>query len=143
MGGILATQLFVSFGVIAVTVLIHALFTVLARDFVRISDPRPIPINEVAGTIKLTVVSLWLVAAHALSCGVWAYAYLRTGVSPDYETGLYFALTTYTTLGFGDVLAPKEWQLLTGFASLNGLLMFGLSAATLVDAAGSLRQSRR
>lgn len=127
---------------IAVTAIIHAVFTVLIRGSARLPERAPGFLDELAGTIKLTVVSLWLVAAHLLSCGVWALAYLWTGVSDDIESALYFALTTYTTLGFGDVLAPDDWRLLTGFASLNGLLLFGLSAAVLVDAAATLRKPR-
>ncbi|MEM9422061.1 MAG: potassium channel family protein, partial [Pseudomonadota bacterium] len=57
-----------------------------------------------------------------------------------FEEALYFALTTYTTLGFGDIVPTQDWRLLTGASSANGLLLFGLSAAVLVDATERLRQ---
>ena len=136
-------QLAVAAGAIALTAVIHAVFTVIIRGFARMPDRARGLFDEIGGVFKLTIVSLWLVAAHALSCVVWAMAYMHTGVTSGIEDALYFALTTYTTLGFGDVLAPKDWQLLTGFASVNGLLMFGLSAAVMVDAAAHVRTPRR
>lgn len=136
-------QVLLSGGVIAITAVIHAIFLVLVRDWLRLAEPRPGFLDEIGSVIKLTFISLWMIAAHAASAGVWAIAYLRTGVSEDFQSALYFALSTYTTLGFGDVLAPREWELLTGFAALNGLLMFGLTAAVLVDAAARLKTPRR
>ncbi|MFC3303804.1 ion channel [Parvularcula lutaonensis] len=143
MAATILPQLTLAGGVIAVTAVIHAVFIVMVRDWLRLSEPRPGVIDEIVSVIKLTFISLWLIAAHVMSAGVWALVYLRTGTSEDFEAALYFALSTYTTLGFGDVLAPREWELLTGFASLNGLLMFGLTAAVLVDAAARLRTPRR
>tara|TARA_X000000950_G_scaffold27492_1_gene29570 strand:+ start:236 stop:433 length:198 start_codon:yes stop_codon:yes gene_type:complete len=46
---------------------------------------------------------------------------------------LYFVLVTFTTLGFGDLLAPVEWQLLSGITASNGLLAFGASTAFQVQ----------
>ncbi|NNU16585.1 two pore domain potassium channel family protein [Parvularcula sp. ZS-1/3] len=140
---IILPQVGVAAAVIAVTAIIHAIFTMIIRGFARIKDDPKGVMDDLGGVIRLTVVSLWLIAAHALSAGAWALAYVKVGISQTFADALYFALSTYTTLGFGDVLAPEEWQLLTGFASMNGLLMFGLSAAVLVDAAARIRTPSR
>ncbi|MEM9736953.1 MAG: ion channel, partial [Pseudomonadota bacterium] len=46
---------------------------------------------------------------------------------------LYFSVVAFTTLGFGDVLLPQEWRLLAGLSAANGLLIFGVSTAFLVE----------
>ena len=55
------------------------------------------------------------------------------------EASVYFSLVAYTTLGFGDILLPNDWRLLSGMAAANGLLNFGLLTAILVE---TLRQIR-
>ncbi|MEM1380307.1 MAG: ion channel [Pseudomonadota bacterium] len=126
-------------GAIAVTVLVHAVFAVIVRGL-RGTAPGQAS-GDLSGVVQLVVISLWLIAAHCISAAVWAAIYWYTGTSGSVEEALYFALSTYTTLGFGDIVAPVEWRLLTGLSSLNGLLMFGLSAAILVDAAVWLRRA--
>ncbi|MEM9840410.1 MAG: ion channel [Pseudomonadota bacterium] len=136
----LINQLLIAGVVIAATTIIHAISAVMMREISH-TIRHGKPLGDVSGVIALVFVSLWLIGTHFLSACVWAVAYVWAGVSPHPEEGLYFALTTYTTLGFGDILAPEGFRLLTGLASLNGLLLFGLSSAILVDAASWLRRS--
>jgi hypothetical protein len=48
---------------------------------------------------------------------------------PDAESSFYFAGVTYTTVGYGDLLLPKEWRLFGPLEGLTGILMCGLSTA--------------
>ena len=75
--------------------------------------------------------------AHA--AGALVTAMLLLGVSPDLEHAVYFALVSFTTLGYGDVLLPVGWRILGGMAAANGLLNFGLMTAVLVEALRDLR----
>ncbi|MEO1659146.1 MAG: potassium channel family protein [Pseudomonadota bacterium] len=125
---------------VASTLFIHALIIIALRGVAAVGSSDHGFGSDVIDVLKLSVVGLGLIAAHTASVAVWAAIFLATEVSLTWEGGLYFALTTYTTLGFGDVLAPQPWRLLPGFASLNGLLLFGLSAAVLVDSAARLRR---
>ncbi len=83
--------------------------------------------------------SMWLVTAGVW---VWAIAFRAIGLFPDMETAVYFSLVAFTTLGFGDVLLPKDWQLLGGMAAANGLLNFGLLVAVMLDALRHVRRSQ-
>jgi hypothetical protein len=74
-----------------------------------------------------------LKAAHGLEVFVWALAYSVLGAAPDGSDVLYFAFVNYTTLGYGDVLPVKAWQLLGPMAAMTGILMFGWSTAVLFD----------
>ena len=49
------------------------------------------------------------------------------------EQALYFSITSFTTLGFGDVVLEPGWRLLAGMTATHGLLLFGLSTAFLVE----------
>ena len=55
------------------------------------------------------------------------------GSVPDIETSLYFSLSAYTTLGFGDVLPSQEWRILGALVGANGMLGFGLATAAMVE----------
>ena len=39
----------------------------------------------------------------------------------------------YATLGYGDVIPNKEWQLLGPITAMNGVLMFGWSTAVIFE----------
>ncbi len=60
---------------------------------------------------------------------VWALVFWWQKCLPDAESSFYFAGVTYTTVGYGDLLLPKEWQLLGPLEGLTGILMCGLSTA--------------
>ena len=70
----------------------------------------------------------------------WAIALRLLGIFETFESSMYFSLVAFTTLGFGDILLPQEWRLLGGMAAANGLLLFGLLTAILVE---TLRLARR
>ena len=74
---------------------------------------------------------------------IWAIAFHLLGIFISFEASVYFALVAFTTLGFGDLLLPTEWRLLGGFAAANGLLLFGLLTAILVETLRETRQRQR
>ena len=87
--------------------------------------------------IALTAVSLWPLVA--ISADVWTWAAVFMGfvlfmglvLFETIEPTLYFAAATLTTSGYGDIILPLSWRLLTGIFAANGLLLFGLCAAFL------------
>ncbi len=83
--------------------------------------------------------SVWAVMTITAGVWVWALAYDLLGVFPTFEESLYFSIVTYTTLGYGDVILPQEWRILSGMTSTTGFLNFGLITALLIEA---LRQVR-
>jgi hypothetical protein len=74
-----------------------------------------------------------LMAAHLVEVGVWAASYRWLGVTPEGADAFYFAFVSYTTLGYGDILAIKHWRLLGPLAAMNGMLLFGWSVAVIYD----------
>jgi hypothetical protein len=72
---------------------------------------------------------------------IWAYAalYYALGALPDFETALYFSTSTYTTIGYGDVLLPRSWRLVGAIEGANGIILLGWSTAFFV---GMVRRIR-
>ena len=84
-------------------------------------------------------VVLGLVAIHTVE--IWAYgvAFLAVGALPNFETALYFSTTSFTTLGYGDVVLDRHWRLFGAIEGANGLLLFGWSTAFLLSVTSRMR----
>jgi hypothetical protein len=91
----------------------------------------------------LCLVMLWTVIMVTASVWIWAIALRFLQIFGTFEASMYFSLVVFTTLGYGDVLLPIEWRLLGGLAASNGLLMFGLLTAMLVETLNQTRQRQR
>lgn len=91
----------------------------------------------------LTLALLWSLGMMTIAVWVWAVALYLLGIFVGFEASVYFALVAFTTLGFGDILLPVEWRLLGGMAAANGLLMFGLLTAILVETLRDTRMRQR
>src|SRR4029450_10048189 len=66
---------------------------------------------------------------HLLEIAVWALFFWWEKCLPNLEASFYFSGVTYATLGYGDLLLPKQWRLFGPLEALTGSLMVGLSIA--------------
>ena len=92
---------------------------------------------KLIGAMMLAALSA--LAIVTVDVWIWALAFVGLDVFDDLEHAIYFSLVSFTTLGYGDVLLPKEWRLLGGMAAANGLVKFGLLTAMLVELLRHLR----
>ncbi len=83
-------------------------------------------------------VSLWLLAGMSVSVWIWALYFYRTGALADLETAVYFSLVAFTTLGFGDIILDRPYRLMSGLLAADGLILFGLTTAFLIEFIRSL-----
>ena len=44
---------------------------------------------------------------------------------------MYFSATSYSTVGYGDVVLPLEWRLLGPLESMVGMIMAGVAVSIL------------
>ena len=91
-------------------------------------------------TAMIAVAALWVMVQLTAGVWLWAGVFWALDLFDTLETAVYFALVSYTTLGFGDILLPQEWRLLAGLASANGLVSMGLLTAFLVELVRQVRQ---
>lgn len=90
----------------------------------------------------LIVAALWVMGVVTVDVWIWAAAFDLLGVLPTLESSVYFALVSFTTLGYGDVVLPKDWRLLGGMCGANGFMIFGFVIAMLVEALRHVRLSQ-
>ena len=90
------------------------------------------------GGAIFTVV-LGLMVIHALEVWLYAGCYLALGALPDLETALYFSTTSFTTIGYGDIVLDQRWRLIGAIEGANGLLLFGWSTAFLFSVISRMR----
>lgn len=79
---------------------------------------------------------------HTVETGMWAAFYYAQGLFKDFETSLYFSLTSYTTIGYGDVLLPQRWRLLGAIEGVSGVLLCGISTAFIFAVMSAMFQMR-
>jgi ion channel len=79
---------------------------------------------------------------HILEANLWAIFYYTRGLFTDFETSLYFSFTSYTTIGYGDVLLPQRWRLLGAIEGVTGVLLCGISTAFFFAVMTAMFQTR-
>src|SRR5690242_1442415 len=92
--------------------------------------------------IVLVLLFLGIMFLHVLETSTWAVFYYSEALFKDFETSLYFSLTSYTTIGYGDVLLPQRWRLLGAIEGVTGVLFCGLSTAFIFAVMTAMLQSR-
>lgn len=127
-------QLLIGAGLICVTVFVMVGFiatteAVLIRASKWLSAGR----KRLKMMTSLSAAVLWLLAAITISVWIWAVTFIFLGEFQSLETAVYFAVVSFTTLGFGDVVVGQDWRLLSGMIAANGFLLFSLMTAYLIE----------
>ena len=92
--------------------------------------------------LVVLIAAFWALAMVTVGVWIWALCFRSLGIFVTMEAAVYFALVSYTTLGYGDILLTHEWRILGGMAAANGLLNIGLLTALLVEALRHVRLSQ-
>lgn len=71
-----------------------------------------------------------IVCLHTLEILLWASFY-RWKCLASLESAIYFSATSYSTVGYGDVVLQRMWRLMGPIESVTGVLMCGFSASFL------------
>jgi len=70
-------------------------------------------------------------ALHAIEAVAWAGAYRVLGALPDSKSAMLYSLSAITTYGHANIFLEPHWQMMGALEALNGMLLFGLTAAFL------------
>jgi voltage-gated potassium channel len=97
------------------------------------------PFRSAALVVRFTTA---VIALHGLQVLAWA-AWYRWLCLPSWESALYFSATSYTTVGYGDIILPSKWRMLGPIESILGILMCGLSVSLLFAIATRLVGNER
>jgi len=130
----LISQLIIGSLLIGLTIIVHAAFMASAARTLRHSrDWFSRPPYFLKLVVALGGVALWLLLGMTVTVWIWAIYFYEIDALKDMETSVYFALVSFTTLGFGDIILAKEHRLLSGLLAANGLILFGLTTAFLIE----------
>jgi hypothetical protein len=137
------SELLIALSIVAICVVIHTAGLVLFAQFLIDRFPK---LDRVAAMTRQMVTLIFVFAVvitlHLVEAGLWAIFYYVRGLFDDFETAFYFSLVTYGTIGFGDVVLPQRWRLLSGIEGISGVLLCGLSAAFIFAVINALFQRR-
>lgn len=102
-----------------------------------------LPRMQVKPRLRILGVAMAVFAGHTIA--VWAYGifywlvvnymdigllqYQTGGLANDFLTCIYYSASTYSSLGFGDIIPTDEIRLISGVQVLNGLVLIGWSAS--------------
>jgi voltage-gated potassium channel len=81
-----------------------------------------------AALVMQTTVAV--IVLHGIVILLWASCYRWLCFSSS-ESAFYFSASSYTTVGYGDVVLPLKWRLLGPLESMVGMLMSGISVGLL------------
>jgi Ion channel len=113
--------------------ILHTLFLALCTDWLGKLGDRLVTWKPAPRTVVLLLLTLGVIVfAHTAQVWIWASVYIYYGALSDWNDAIYFSLVTYTSLGYGDIVLGPAVRIFAAFASVTGLLGFGLSTALLV-----------
>ncbi len=133
-------NLFVSLGVgavmIGVTIIIHIIVCDLVLRMVmgRVRDY--FLRFGVHWKIPVLVLAVYAICA-SLMFQIWMWAFLIYIIDDNtlgsISNALYYATSSFTTVGFADIEPVPEWRMLGAVAAMNGMILFGWSAAFIFE----------
>jgi hypothetical protein len=121
-------NLLIALCLVAITVTIHAvgLGLILSHS---LRSPNQLETRFWPITWLLIRIAWLLIVIHLFEIIIWGLFFWWQKCLPDAESSFYFSGVTYATIGYGDLVLPKDWRLFGPIEGVTGILMCGLSTA--------------
>ena len=102
------------------------------RYYVRRSTPAGSDQGFLAGIRPLLVTMLVMMGGSLVQIMLWGGLFLWLGEFKEPYDAIYHSAVNFSSLGYGDIVMRRERRLLGPLEAVNGVLMLGMSAATLM-----------
>lgn len=109
----------------AVVYMLQYLFNTLTRAEDELFDRR-------RASYVISLIMTMLFIGHVIQVAIWAVLFRRLGEFTDFQTAFYHSMVNFASLGYGDIVMSEKWRLLGAIEASTGVLMFGLSAGTML-----------
>lgn len=126
------------FALVTMAIQIAAIVFMLQYLIRIIEDGTPKLVGVRMNAYVISVVMLMLFTAHMIQVAIWALLFMQLGEFSDFMTAFYHSMVNFTSLGYGDIVMSEDWRLLGAIEASNGVLMFGLTAGTVLSVMGYL-----
>ena len=80
----------------------------------------------------LMLVMLAMTGATLVQIALWAALFLSLGEFTELYEAIHHSAVNFTSLGYGDFVMTKDRKLLGPLEALNGVLMLGMTASSLM-----------
>jgi hypothetical protein len=136
-------ELLTAFSIVAVCLVLHVVSIVFIADWMLDQRDKRKDRMGTFGYMALLIAAFSaIIILHMIEIAIWAGFYSANSLFLDFETALYFSTTSYTTIGFGDVVLPRAWRMLGGIEGVTGVLLCGLSTAFVFAIVNAMFQAR-
>ena len=85
-----------------------------------------------AGMRPLIVATLAMLGGTLVQITLWGVLFMGLGEFEHAYDAIYHSAVNFSSLGYGDIVMRRERRLLGPLEAVNGVLMLGMSAATLM-----------
>jgi len=102
------------------------------RHYVRRSTPARSGEGFLAGMWPLLVATLTMMVGSLVQIMLWGGLFLWLSEFKEPYDAIYHSAVNFSSLGYGDIVMSRERRLLGPLEAVNGVLMLGMSAATLM-----------
>ncbi len=117
---------------ILITTVVHAAAMTFLLWWLRASHAERWALRTVWTRVRLVCFAVMVLFFASLAeVAIWGATYIATGALSEIEPAAYFSMVTYTSLGYGDIVLPKEMRLLGSFEAACGIMMFGWTTALI------------
>ena len=133
-----ASQLGTAVVLVTLTLWLQCLGLAVLIHWVRASIERGVArLSTLHGAILMIRFSILVIVLHFVQIFFWSVFY-RWHCLSSWESSFYFSATSYSTVGYGDIVLPRVWRLLGPVESVTGVLMCGISISFLFVVATKL-----
>lgn len=97
--------------------------------------------SDIGFALVMGIAVLLVTVLHALEAAAWGAVYLGLDALPDTKTAMLYSLSAMTTYGHASLYLAPHWEMMGAIESLNGIVLFSFSAATLFSLIDSSRRT--
>lgn len=136
-------ELAIAAAIVSVSLIIHmAGILLMAEWLLRRRDEIERSVSRRKFAVLMVMLFAGILLLHMIQTSLWAVFYYTQELFSDFETSLYFSMVSFTTIGYGDVLLPRNWRLLGVIEGFSGVLLCGVSTAFIFAVVNAIFQSR-
>ena len=128
------SNLLLGFTVMLICLALQAVLIAAAIRYYTRHRPDTSETSIITSFALIGVVMVLLLFGNFLQIGVWALVFVQLGEFSSLIAAFYHSAVNFSTLGYGDVVMSEERRLLGPLEAINGVMMIGVSTATLMAA---------